>query len=202
MRAVELHALFVGLRVEPVEEDARAGAHARRAARERRPRDAAARREVQAADMRLELLPDAAADGEILPHPAVVLQIDATLRLRNRDVGMAEVAGVGGGTPGRKGAGAGDRNRPAGVAESLTAIRAGVELETGPNRLAAGRDVEIVGSFDQRQPARAGELRAAGVERVEDQDRRRLAERRGRHLLGPPLDAQLVVERPADGAGA
>src|SRR5262249_60212822 len=85
MRAIELHALLVRLRIEPVEEHSGAGANGGRAALERRPGEAAARREIEAADVRLHFLADAGADSEILPHADVVLNVDAELRLRDRD---------------------------------------------------------------------------------------------------------------------
>src|SRR5437867_6790585 len=66
MCAVELNYLLVRLRVEPIEEQAAAAADRRLAALERRPHDAAARRDVEAADVRLHLLPHAAADRQIL----------------------------------------------------------------------------------------------------------------------------------------
>src|SRR6185503_7281081 len=77
---------------EPVEEDAAAGAHGRIAALERRPGDAAARREVQAADVRLEFLPDAGAGGQVLAHADVVLDVERQLGLRGGQRWIAKVA--------------------------------------------------------------------------------------------------------------
>src|SRR5205814_4640316 len=79
MRAVELHGLLVALRVEPVEENARAAAHRRLAALERRPRKTAARAKLQAADVRLILLTQAAADRQILSRAIVILNVETRL---------------------------------------------------------------------------------------------------------------------------
>src|SRR5262249_59323184 len=78
-RAVELNRLLVGLRVEPVEEQAAAGANRGLAALERGPGDAAAGRQVESADLRLMFLTQPAAQRQILPDAKVVLHVDAGL---------------------------------------------------------------------------------------------------------------------------
>src|SRR5262245_13885658 len=100
MRAVELYGLLVALSVEPVEEDARTPPQRRPAALERRPDEAAARTEVKPADLRLELLTDAAGDRQILAHPEVVLDVQAGLHRRDADERIADVAGERGWQPG------------------------------------------------------------------------------------------------------
>src|SRR5262245_12164175 len=84
MRAVELHRLLVGLRVEPVEEQTTARANRRLAALERRPHDAAPWREVETADLRLIFLTEPSADRQVLARAKVVLPVDAGLHQTQR----------------------------------------------------------------------------------------------------------------------
>ena len=57
-------------------------------------------------------------------------------------------------------------------------------------------------SRHRRRSARTGQLRAAGIERVQHEHGRRRARRREREFLLTPLDPQLVVDRLADRAGS
>ena len=177
VRAVQLHGLSVGRQVEPVEEHARAAAHRRLAALERRPHDAAARTESRPAQPRLVFLAHAAAERQRLCRAVVVLHVDAGLHLRRADQWIADVSSVGGRPSARERVEIRERERADAVAPLGGAIAIGLEEHAGPQRVLADREVEIVGDLDAGLAASAVHLRAARVERVEDQDRRRLRRR-------------------------
>src|SRR5205823_8803850 len=127
---------------------------------ERRPGDPAAGREIDSADVRLNFLPEPGAHRQILARADVVLHVDAQLRLPNRDVGVAGVAGERRGPSGGVRVEARERERAGRVSELAASIRARVELHAGADRMAADRDVEIVGGEEDARAARPGELRA------------------------------------------
>src|SRR5437867_12327174 len=102
MCAIELDRLLEVERVEPVEEDAAAGAHRRLAALEWRPRHARARPEMEAADVRLPFAAHAAADGELFANAVVVLRVHAGLHLGHGYARIPDVARVGGRPPCRE----------------------------------------------------------------------------------------------------
>src|SRR5262249_14779988 len=110
---------------------------------ERRPYDAAARRQVPAADVRLHLLPDAGAHGQILARTDVVLHVQPELALRDRHVRVADIPGERRGPPSGVRVEAGKRERAGGVPQLARAVAAGVELHAGADGVAAGRYVEV-----------------------------------------------------------
>src|SRR5580765_7189296 len=144
MRAVELHGLLVALGVEPVEEDARAAPQRRPAALERRPGEAAAWTEVGPADLRLVLLTDAAGDRQILAHPDVVLDVQASLHGRDVDERVADVARESRRQPGVERVEAGEREGAGRVPPDIGAELTRFDQESRPHRVLADRDVEIV----------------------------------------------------------
>jgi hypothetical protein len=200
VRAVELHRLLVSLRVEPIEEDARAAAHSGLAALERRPDDAASRRDVEPADVRLDFLTNTAAEGQILAHAEIVLQVHASLHLRNVDGRVADIPRERRRRAGAVGGEAGEGERPAGVAADGGVVAAALELHAGANRMTPGCDVEIVRDQEILDAARALDLGSAGVERVQDEDGGHSRFRSVCESLGAPLRAELVVHRLADRA--
>ena len=201
MRAVELHGLFVRLRVQPVEEDPRPRAHRRLAAPERRPGDTAARPQLHPADVRLHFLPQARADRQLLPHTDVVLHIEPELGLRDRDARIANVARERRRLAERARVEAGEREGAGRVPQLARSIAAGLELQPRAYGVSAGRDVEVVVQLEEIEAAASRNLGAAAVERVQDEHGRRRAQRREREVVGAPLHAQIVEERLAHRAG-
>src|SRR5205823_14931393 len=91
--------------------------------------------------------------------------------------------------------------RPRRVPPHVGAVASTLEQKAGAKRMFAGREVEVVRDVGRRVPLRAVDLRAARIERVEDEDGGRMRRRRKRDILRAPLPSQLVEQRLANRAG-
>src|SRR5581483_313991 len=161
MRAVELQRLLIRLRVEPVEEHARASPNGCLAVLERRPGDAAARPEVNTADRGLIFRADAPARCQVLPRAVVVLRIETALPLGRRQMRIADVSGERRRHAGLIRGKAREGERTGAVADFISGVLAALDEETGAQGMLAGRDLEVVREFAEPTAPGTRELRAA-----------------------------------------
>src|ERR1051325_929346 len=161
MRAVELNGVLITLRVEPVEEDACAHAHAGRAAGERGPHPSSSRSDVPAANDRLMFLPDANAERQVLAHANVVLRVDAGLTDLDRDTRIADVSRERGRMIAAKRFEAPQREPGGGVTRHVAGDAGVLDQDPHAHRMIATRDVHVVANLDVPRIAAAGNLCAA-----------------------------------------
>ncbi len=198
MAAIELNRLCVFGRLEPVEESPAAAAHGGSAAPEWRPHRTRARPDVCSTDGRLPFLTNAAAHREGLRRTEIVLHVDAQLRLDRSQKRIAGVAGIRGRSAGGEGLKAGERERTAGISVLVPAVSGRFQQQPGADCMSSDGDVEIIGHFQLAAAPGSVDLRAAGVERVQHEDRRGCRSRLVRDVLLTPLDAQLIEHRLPD----
>ena len=106
------------------------------------------------------------------------------LRVRVLDQRIAAALGVSRRPSGVEVVEAGERERAAHVAGVVAAVAAGLEQEAGARRVPADGVVEVGGELEVGARASAGDLRAAGVERVEHEQRRLVGDARSRTSSG------------------
>ena len=150
--------------------------------------------------MGLHLVAEPEAERDAAGDADVVLQVPPELGVAVLDQRITAALGVSRRPSSVEVVEAGKRERAAHVAGVVAAVAAGLEQEAGAGRVPADGVIEVGGELEVGALSSAFDLRAAGVERLEH-EQRRLVGRRGRERrLVPRLEAGLVEEVAADRA--
>jgi hypothetical protein len=166
-QAVDAQRLLVGVGVQPVIEEAKAGAEGGASALERGPGGAHARTEIAAVlQVRLDLVAHTGAQRQALADADVVLHVDAGLRVEVLDERIADALGIGRGRAGVEGVDARERVGAEPVRRVVRPVVAAGHEEARADGVQAAHVVHVGRHLEQPRMPSARHLRAAAGERA------------------------------------